>query len=106
MVTKARRAGAAKQLYIDEWMSHLGLNDDTLAEKIGTNRVTMWRWRSEQNRLNPLKIARIAKGMGIAPEDLWRPPGRPSLDSLVKEADDETVQRAADVVRIMLKTGS
>lgn len=105
MVTRIR-ANARVHLYIAEWMKELGLNDELLAARLNTSRVTVWRWRTEQHRLNPKKIATIAQAMDMAPETLWRPPGRPSLDAIVKDSPDDVVRKAADVVAIIAKTGT
>jgi transcriptional regulator with XRE-family HTH domain len=98
-------AAASAPLYIVEWMKELGITDERLAELMETNRVTIWRWRTEQHRLNPDKIVAIARAMGLPPETLWRPPGRPSLDAIVKDSPDDVVKKAADVVAIIAKTG-
>jgi len=97
---------ARSHLYIDEWMAELCLNDETLGERLGKSRVTVWRWRSEQHRLNPGKIAAIAAALGREPEELFRSPSRPSLDAIVKNASDDMVKRAAEVVTIIVKTGT
>lgn len=104
MVTRRRISTA--HLYIEEWMQHLGLTDESLGLKMDKSRVTVWRWRTEQKRLNPDKIAAIAGALGLSSVDLWRPPWRPSLDAIVQDAPDEIVQKAADIVRIVLKTGT
>lgn len=98
MVTRIRRR-ARSRLYLDEWFAHRGLNDEKVAGKIGVHRETVWRWRQEQNRLNPDKISDLAVALDCEPEELWRPPGRPSLDSIVKDAPAELQATAADIVR-------
>lgn len=105
MVTRLK-GNARTHLYIDEWMAKLGLTDEILAGRMETNRVTMWRWRTQQHRLNPQKIAAIAAAMDLQPEQLWRLPDRPSVDAILRDAPDEAVQRVADVASIMLKTGT
>lgn len=95
---------AVAHLYIDEWMEDLGLTDEKVGERMGTSRTTVWRWRTEQHRLNPQKIADLAAGMGVDVCDLWRHPSRPSLDSLVKDLPDAEVRRMANAVRALLKT--
>lgn len=49
------------------------------------------RWETEQDRLSPSKISKIAKALGIKPEQLWRPPAsRPSdLDYLAEDMSKE-----------------
>lgn len=108
MVTKIypRRRG---HLYIAEWMEHRGLSDEKLAGRLDVARETVTRWRSQQHRLNPDKIAAIAKALDIEPEELWRPPppsNRPSIDAMLKGASDDAVQKLAEVAAILLKTGT
>lgn len=105
MVTRIR-THARGHLYIAEWMKELGLTDEKLAERMETSRVTVWRWRTEQHRLNPKKIAALALAMDLAPEAFWRLPGRPSLDAIVRDSPDDVVKKAADVVAIIAKTGT
>lgn len=90
-------------LYITEWMDKLDLKDEIVAKRMRKPRVTVWRWRTEQKRLNPKKIAALASAMGLTPGDLWRPPNRPSLDAIVKDASDELVERIATIITIMVK---
>jgi transcriptional regulator with XRE-family HTH domain len=88
-------------------MAERGLNDEALAEKIGVDRSTVTKYRTEQHRLDPEKIARIAKALDIEPEQLWRPPrpARPSLDLLLKDDSDELVQRAIEMLDILRRAG-
>lgn len=97
------------RLYIDEWMAEKGLNDDSLGAKMGKSRTTIWRWRTEQHRLNPHKIAALAVAIGIEPQQFWKLPptaNRPSVDSLLRDAPDDIVRRAAEVASILMKTGT
>jgi transcriptional regulator with XRE-family HTH domain len=105
MVTKihGRRRG---HLFIQERMEACGLSDEKLAGRLGVARETVTRWRNQQHRLNPEKIAAIADALGLEPEELWRPPARPSVDAALKGASDDMVQRAAEMVAILLKTGT
>jgi DNA-binding Xre family transcriptional regulator len=98
MVTKIRKS-VRGHLYIEEWMEFRGLSDEKLANRIGVARETVTRWRGQQHRLNPGKMAAIASALDCEPEELWRPPERPSLDAMVKNATEELQNTAADIVR-------
>ena len=91
-------------LYIDEWMAATGMTDQKLADRLESSRTTIWRWRTQQHRLNPKKIAALAWALNRQPEDLWRLPSRPSLDALVHNESDEIVGMAADVVQRIIVT--
>src|SRR5262245_58290340 len=43
------------------------------------------RWRHEQHRLNPDKIATLASVLGIEPEDLWRSPAQQRRRHYIRE---------------------
>jgi transcriptional regulator with XRE-family HTH domain len=90
-------------------MEERGLSDERLAGRLNVARETVTRWRSQQHRLNPDKIAALAIALDLTPEQLWRPPppaNRPSIDALLKDASDDAVKKVAEVAAIMLKTGT
>lgn len=93
------RKGARGHLYLDEWFEVRGVNDEKVANRLGVTRQTVWKWRTQQNRLDPGKIAQLASALDCEPEELWRPPSRPSLDAIVKDASDDLQATAADIVR-------
>jgi hypothetical protein len=102
MVTRAKKKRERQHLYIAEWMDFLGLTDEALGNRMGKDRATIWRWRVQQHRLNPDKIAALAAGIGLAdPVDLWRDPrtARPSLDAIIKNAPGDIQDMAADIIR-------
>ena len=95
MVTEIRK-GSRPHLYIEEHMRARDMSDTKLAGRLEVARETVYRWRTEQHRLNPEKIAAIADALGIDPEDLWSPPTkRSNLNVLAKYLDDhdfETIE--------------
>lgn len=95
------RRGARGHLYIEEWFKARGLNDEKVGNRIGVDRATVFRWRKEQHRLNPEKIAALADALDLEPQELWRPPERPSLDALVRDSSDDVVNMAFDIVKRM-----
>lgn len=92
-------------LYIKEWMDERGLSDEVLGNRMGVDRATVWRWRTQQHRLNPEKIAALAEAMNLESEDFYRPPSRPSLDSLVANVPEELHKTALDIVRRLVGRG-
>ena len=101
METKNFR-GERPHLYIKEFVVHLGLSDETVADKLGISRSAFWKWYTEQSRLNPDKVARIAAAMGIHPSQLNFPPGTDSLDAIVEGQPQNVRSMAADVLRRMI----
>lgn len=100
MVTRIRR-GARAHLYITEWFAHRGLNDEKVGNRLELDRATVHRWRKEQHRLNPEKIAALAHVLDIEPEELWRPPTKRSLDAALKDAPENIQDMAYDIVARM-----
>ena len=109
MVTRQKvqtiRKSARRHLYIEEWMADRGLSDEKLANRLEVARETVTRWRGQQHRLNPDKIAAIAKALDCEPEDLWRPPSRPSLDAIVKGAEPDFHEYIVDMVKKAVSRG-
>jgi len=89
-------------LYIKEWMDSRNLSDESVANSLGTARETIWRWRTEQHRLNPEKLALLASALDIKPQDFYRLPGSLSLDAIVADAPDNVRAMAADIVRLLV----
>lgn len=86
-------------------MAERGLDDKALAKKLHVSRVTVTRYREQQHRLDVVKIARIAKALDIEPEELWRPPGRTSIDAMLKGESDDAVKRVAEGLALLLPKG-
>lgn len=101
-IGKGRRA----HLYIKEWMEDRGLSDERAASRIGVARETVFRWRTEQHRLNPEKIAQLAAALDIEPRELYSPPGRRSLDAMLADAPDDLHATAADIVARLVSRGN
>lgn len=101
------RRGARLHYYIKEWIEHLGLTDDQVASRMGlSSRSSVWKLYTQQHRLTPDKVARIADALERDPKELLFPPTIPSLDALADEATPE--QRAAivtDISRRLRKAG-
>lgn len=104
IVVTSIRKGAKVHLFIKEHMEALKISDEKLAGRLGVARETVWRRYTQQNRLNPNKIAEIANALGLESEDLYRPPGVRSLDAMLKGVDEDTRKLAADLVsRIVVR---
>lgn len=102
MVVRIRK-GARAHLYVTEWREYRGLTLKQLAERVGVEENTIWRWEKEQHRLNPEKQALLAHHLDIESRDLHRPPpgphDRPSLDRMLEGAPDDVFDMAADLVK-------
>jgi transcriptional regulator with XRE-family HTH domain len=98
MATRIGRKAQA-HLYIREWLDFRGLSDEKAASRLGIDRTTVWKWRTQPRRLTRDKIESLAVLLDIEPEELYRPPNRPSLDAMVKDAPEDIQDMAVDIVR-------
>lgn len=105
MVTRIRQ-GTKRRLYLVEWREKVGVSAETLADRIGVTRQTIHRWEREQWRMDPRKQIAYAEALNIEPQDLWNLPSRPSLDGMMADASDEMQQQAAEMIAILMKTGT
>jgi len=107
MATEIRK-GARVHYYIKEWIDYLGLNDDTVAQRMGlSGRSAVWKLYSQQHRLTPAKVAQIADALDRDPRELLFPPQVPSLDAIADGASD-TVRAlmVGDIMRRMKRGNS
>jgi transcriptional regulator with XRE-family HTH domain len=89
-MVKRTKKPAKLRIYVEEWMENRGLNDAALGRLMGVSATTVWRWRNEQHRLDPEKIAAIADALGLEDaRDLFRPPARPGIPDLDVLGDDD-----------------
>lgn len=101
------RKGARLHYYIKEWIDHLGLTDQDVANRMGlSSRSSVWKLYKEQHRLTPQKVAHIADALGRHPSELLFPPEVPSLDALAEGASpEERSAMVADIARRMRRAG-
>jgi transcriptional regulator with XRE-family HTH domain len=108
MVTARIGRRRPARLYLEEWFGYRELNDEKIAARIGVDRTTVWKWRDNQSRLDPDKIAALAEALNCEPEQLWRMPprpDRPSVDAMLKDAPDDVVRKAVEMISILRRTG-
>lgn len=103
----ATRIGRLKSshIYLKEWLNHRGLSDERAAQRLGIDRTTLWKWRTQPRRLTRDKLASLAVILDIEPEELYRPPDRPSLDAMIKNAPEDVQKMAVDIVQRLVKRG-
>lgn len=106
MVTRIGKNQQRRHLYIVEWRDFLKLSDEVIGNRLDKDRATIWRWMSDQKRLNPEKIAALADAMGMKPQDLWHPPPAagappplPSIDAEIQGLDADDHQSLLDMAR-------
>lgn len=105
MVTRIRK-GARTHLYIEEHQEARGLSDEKLGNRLDVSRQTIHRWKREQWRLDPLKMAALAEALDLeGPQDLYRPPTRPSIDAIMMDAPQSLYDAMVEHAKSLRKAG-
>jgi transcriptional regulator with XRE-family HTH domain len=93
-----------QHLYLAEWREHFGLTIEQVAGRVGVSRQTIWRWENGLREPSRARLAALAYALNEGKlEQFWRPPDRPSVDALLKDASKEDFDTAVDVVKRILK---
>lgn len=95
-----------RRIYLSEWMDERKMSDEQLGEALGFERETVNRWRNYPQRLSLPRMEEIAAVLDIEPADLWRHPGRPSADALLRDAPEDVQAKAVEMIGILIRTGS
>lgn len=104
MVTRIHK-GVRPRLFLKEHRKAKGLSAEAMGGRLGIERESVHRMERYPGRLSLEKQAAYAAALDIEPEDLRWPPGTPSLDGLIKNADPETQAMVADIVVRMVAGG-
>lgn len=90
-------------LFLTEWFQYRKVNDEKVALALGIDRTAVWKWRQDQNRLDPEKMRQLAAVLDCEPEDLWRHPDEPSADAILKGASPKDRARALGVLKRLVQ---
>lgn len=101
-----------REHYLREWRQRRGLTQMQLAERSGRSQSSITEYENGRSRMSMRAQADLARALEIEPWQLLLPPGeaslpptqkqRPSLDKLLADADDGTVEAAERMVRALL----
>lgn len=105
MVTRIHKM-ARRRLFLREHREAKGISATAVAGRMEIERESVLRLEREPRRVTPDKQAAYAHALGIEPEDLWRPPGTPSVDGLIQSAPADVQEMVLDVVRRMVGKAS
>ena len=99
MVTGIRAKGVRRRLFLKEHREAKGLSAEKMAGRLGITRESLYRQEREPWRVNSDKQAQWADALDIEPAALWRLPGVPSIDELLRGQPENVREMAADIVR-------
>jgi DNA-binding XRE family transcriptional regulator len=97
MVTSINRH--RRRLFLKEHRKAHKVSATEMGKRLGIERESVYRQERNPKGVNSEKQAQWATALGIEPEDLWRPPGRPSLDAMTRNSPEAVQDMAADIVR-------
>ncbi len=93
------------RIYLAEWLRHLGLTQQDLANMMGTNKGTISRYATEARSMRPAKVRQIADALGIDPKLLFQPPMDAEkaalMDRFSRFLDAEGVERGASFLDLV-----
>jgi transcriptional regulator with XRE-family HTH domain len=88
--------------FLRQWRESKGLTQEQLAERVGTYKAQVSNWENAKRAMTFAVQSSLADALGIEPTDLFRDPARPSVDELLRDQPVEVVERAAEMVRILI----
>jgi transcriptional regulator with XRE-family HTH domain len=105
MTDMVTRIGGARKphLYIMEWIGHLELSVEKVADRIGVRRETVYRWIKTPTRLDPAKMQQLADALDIPITALYRRPEHVSLDDKLEGAPDDVRQQAIEYIDFLTR---
>jgi transcriptional regulator with XRE-family HTH domain len=87
------------RLFVPEWRKDKGLTQQQLADRLGTSDVTVSRWETGDRKPDQDAQQAIAEALGIEWQDLFRSPGQPSADALLRDQPQEVVEQAIKLIQ-------
>ena len=88
--------------YLKEWREHLGLTQERVAERLGTNKGQVSKLERGEQRMNDNWIAGFADAIGIDPADLLRDPKAPTISDLLRGATPDQVEQIRSIVAVIV----
>jgi transcriptional regulator with XRE-family HTH domain len=94
-----------RKTYLREHREQRNLTQDQLAERLGTNSMTVSRWERGATRIDLGTLEAIAEALGgnLEGEDLYYHPDRPSPNQLLRGQPPEVVESAMKMIWALRK---
>jgi transcriptional regulator with XRE-family HTH domain len=98
-------ASRPPRIFLREWRKKIGISQERLGLRIGTDGVSgvtvgRWEnWEEPEGREPDLNtLAAIAEALGIEIADLFRHPDQPSADELLRGQPQEVIEQAMKLI--------
>jgi len=95
------------RVYLAAWRKHLGLTLQQVGDRIGNGvgKGTVSRWENAERVPTLNVLGAYAEALRIPIGNLFRQPGtRGSLDEAIADAPKDVQDKAAEMVRILVRT--
>lgn len=92
-----------RRIYLKEHREARYLTQEQLANRLGTNAMTVSRWERQATRIDIGTLEAIAEALGghLAGEDLYYHPDRPSPNQLLRDQPPEVIESAMRMIRAL-----
>lgn len=91
-----------RRLFLKEHREAKGVSAQEMGERIGMERESVYRLEKKHWGVSSQKQAAYAGALGLEPEDLWRRPEDPSLDTIMSRAPEDVQQSVQNLIRHLI----
>lgn len=94
-----------RKTYLKEHREQRNLTQEQLADRLGTNSMTVSRWERGATRIDLGTLEAIAEALGgnLEGEDLYYHPDRPSPNQLLRDQPPDVVESAMKMIWALRK---
>jgi transcriptional regulator with XRE-family HTH domain len=97
-----RKKSLSRRLFLKEHRQARGVSAAEMGERLGIERESVYRLEAKHWGVSSQKQAAYAEALGLQPEDLWRRPDDPSLDTIVSRAPEDVQESVQNLLRRLL----
>jgi transcriptional regulator with XRE-family HTH domain len=91
-----------RRVYLPEWREAKSLTQKQLADRIGTDVMTISRWENHRVAISTDTLAVLAEALGgdlMEPEDLYHHPDQPTPNQLLRDQPPDVIESAMKMLR-------
>lgn len=91
-----------RRVYLAEWREAKNLTQKQLAERIGTDVMTISRWENKRVAISTDTLAVLSEALGgdlMEPEDLYHHPEQPTPNQLLRDQPPDVIENAMKMLR-------
>lgn len=101
-----RLRSKAIPLFLREWREARSLTQEQLADRLDTTKATISRYETGSRDWTGQFVQAAAEALGIEVADMFRHPGSPSIDAMIRQAPPVVQRQAQAAVEAIVKTGT